>query len=108
MYKPSAPIPLVHPQDDGIRPAGLPDECFYCKQKIGNPHLEDCVAVTKKVRLRFSVEGEVDLPYGWSEEEITNYYASDDQHWFYDLRNATFVDRSAEVIDPGPNIEIRH
>jgi hypothetical protein len=108
MNKLSVPIRLVHPQDDGIRPAGLPDECFYCNQKIGTPHLEGCVAVKKKVRLRFLVETEVDLPYGWSEQEISNYYASDNQHWFDHLDSATFVDRSAEIIDPGPNIEIRH
>ena len=101
-------MPLVHPQDDGIRSAGLPDECFYCKQKIGSPHLENCVAVKKKVRLRFLVETEVNLPYRWSEQEIINYYAIDDQHYFDELHNATFVDCSAEVIDPGPKIEIRH
>ena len=24
--------PTVHEKDDGIRPAGRPDQCFYCKQ----------------------------------------------------------------------------
>ena len=28
-----ASCPLVDPKDDGIRPAGKPDECFYCNRK---------------------------------------------------------------------------
>jgi hypothetical protein len=35
--------PLVAPNDDGIRPAGPRDACFYCRQKVGQPHKPDCV-----------------------------------------------------------------
>jgi hypothetical protein len=49
--------PLVHPQDDGIRPAGSPTACFYCKQEVGQPHLYSCVAVQKKVTCGVSVKG---------------------------------------------------
>lgn len=38
--------PVVLVNDDGIRPAGLPDECFYCHQKVGQPHTFECVTVT--------------------------------------------------------------
>lgn len=37
--------PVVLPDDDGIRPAGKPNECFYCGSKIGELHAEDCVCV---------------------------------------------------------------
>lgn len=42
--------PLVLDDDDGIRPAGPPDECFYCRAKVGFPHGRECVVVTKLVR----------------------------------------------------------
>lgn len=44
--------PLVDAKDDGIRPAGKPDECFYCNQKVSNPHGRDCVVVTKLIEMR--------------------------------------------------------
>ena len=44
--------PLVDPKDDGIRPAGRPDECFYCRQKVGEPHGQKCVIVNKLVEMR--------------------------------------------------------
>jgi hypothetical protein len=46
--KPKQEMPLVLPNDDGIRPAGNSDECFYCNQKIGTSHKEDCVCLQKK------------------------------------------------------------
>lgn len=44
--------PLVDPHDDGIRPASKPDECLYCRQRIGQPHERECVIVTKRVEMR--------------------------------------------------------
>lgn len=44
--------PLVDPNDDGIRPAGKPDECFYCRQRVGQPHHRECVVVRKLVEMR--------------------------------------------------------
>lgn len=48
--------PLVDPKDDGIRPAGRPDECFYCRQKVGEPHGQKCVIVTKLVEMRVTAK----------------------------------------------------
>ena len=48
--------PLVNPKDDGIRPAGKPDECFYCNRKVGEPHGRDCVMVDRKIRARYTIE----------------------------------------------------
>lgn len=44
--------PLVDPLDSGIRPAGRPDECFYCQKRVGIAHARDCVIVTKRVEMR--------------------------------------------------------
>lgn len=41
--------PVVLPDDDGIRPAGQHDQCFYCRAKVGQPHSERCVTVTAHV-----------------------------------------------------------
>jgi hypothetical protein len=36
----------VTANDDGIRPAGKPDECFYCRRKVGEKHKPTCAMVT--------------------------------------------------------------
>ena len=62
--------PIVHERDDGIRPAGRPDECFYCKSKIGSRHAKDCVVVKKKVKIKYIFEIDVDVPHFWTKENI--------------------------------------
>lgn len=63
-------MPLVLSDDDGIRPVGGPDKCTYCQQKVGEPHKHDCVILKKKVRLKYSFEVEVEMPYSWDESQI--------------------------------------
>jgi len=64
-------MPKVLVKDEGIRPAGPPDGCFYCKQKVGEPHGEKCEAVHKRVRFRiraiavFEGEWEEEVPFHW-------------------------------------------
>lgn len=48
--------PLVAPDDDGIRPAGQPQTCFYCHRKVGEEHERDCVIVTRRVEHRVGVK----------------------------------------------------
>jgi len=86
---PSMNWPLVHDLDDGIRPAGDPGSCFYCNQKIGSPHREDCVIVTKRVLVRIksfddAVTGmwELDVPYCWDRSMIEFMY--NDGSWCAD------------------------
>lgn len=43
--------PLVDPNDDGIRPAGKSNQCFYCHQYVGQPHKRDCVIVKKRIEM---------------------------------------------------------
>ena len=67
--------PLVADDDDGIRPAGAPDECFYCKNKVGQPHSLDCVVVTKRIEMRVRAQllggnivtglWQFEEPYAW-------------------------------------------
>ena len=61
--------PIVHERDDGIRPAGEPDRCFYCHKKIGKPHAGDCVIVTKRVLMR--IEG---LATGIWELDVSHHF----------------------------------
>jgi hypothetical protein len=63
-------FPVVAADDPGIRPAGAPDECFYCRSKVGAPHGDECVMVTKRVRLRYTFEVELDVPHSWSVDNI--------------------------------------
>lgn len=67
-------MPFVAPDDDGIRPAGKPDECFYCKQKVGDRHLWKCVAVDKKVLVKFELTLEDNVPVSWDREQIEFHY----------------------------------
>jgi len=63
-------MPLVIQGDDGIRPAGNPNECFYCRQKIGQEHKEDCAVVTKEVIMEYSIQIPIRVPYHWDEENM--------------------------------------
>jgi len=62
--------PKVVKNDDGIRPAGNPDQCFYCKSKIGEEHRTDCCIVTKKVLINYCIVVEIDVPHYKSAEQI--------------------------------------
>ena len=48
--------PLVHERDDGIRPAGRPDECFYCHRKVGQEHKRQCGIIDKRVEMRVTAK----------------------------------------------------
>ena len=62
--------PLVDPKDNGIRPAGKPDECFYCQSKVGEPHGRECVIVTKSVTLEYRILIDVEVPHFWNDDDI--------------------------------------
>lgn len=53
-----------------VRPAGPQDRCFYCRQIIGTPHDFSCVLLKRKVKVRLTVEYEVDVPAEWDKEQI--------------------------------------
>jgi hypothetical protein len=69
--------PVVLPNDDGIRPAGEPDECFYCRSKVGQKHEAECVTVSSYNLYRVLTKGSKKLvgvykhydPYFWTFQE---------------------------------------
>lgn len=63
-------FPVVTKDDHGIRPAGAPDRCFYCKSKVGEEHGQECVVVTKRVKLKATIEFDVEVPHFWTKENI--------------------------------------
>ncbi len=46
------------------------DKCFYCREKVGKYHLEDCVFIKRKVLVRAIIEYEVDVPNFWDEGDV--------------------------------------
>lgn len=55
----------------GPRPAGKPDECFYCHEKVGGEHKPGCVLRQRTVVLRYSYEVVVPVPEDWNADMIT-------------------------------------
>lgn len=84
--------PVVIENDDGIRPAGEPDECFYCHQKIGEEHKRDCVIVTKRVRVRYTIEVEIDVPHEWDPSMVL--FSRNESRW---CANNVTVDIEADI-----------
>lgn len=87
--------PLVDKNDDGIRPAGKPDECFYCRKKVGEKHGDGCGVVTKKVRMSFTFEIDVEVPHKWDEDMI--HYFFNDGTWCADNAINMLVDLKKEL-----------
>lgn len=67
---------MLHPEFDivtienGPRPAGKPDQCFYCKSMIGEPHKEECVCRQKSVVVKYCYEVVTFVPASWTAEVI--------------------------------------
>jgi hypothetical protein len=69
---------VVRP-DWGPRPAGKPDECFYCNQRVSTPHLPDCVCLKKWVKVTFSVTTLMAVPEVWDDAQIK--FSKDGSSW---------------------------
>jgi hypothetical protein len=63
---------IVEADDDGIRPAGPPDRCFYCGVKAGEgkTHLLDCVIRTRTVVVRAQVDYVIRIPESWTAADV--------------------------------------
>lgn len=60
--------------DHGPRPAGPPDECFYCSNKIGSAHKPDCVMRERTVVVKFQGEAVIRIPDHWDENMVNFRY----------------------------------
>ncbi len=56
--------------DYGVRPAGKPNECFYCHAKVGEQHKEDCVIRCRTVNVDFTIHAVMRVPESWGEGDI--------------------------------------
>jgi hypothetical protein len=61
-------------KNHGIRPAGEPDECFYCGEKLGNEHKKDCVIRQRTIVLKLEMEIVIDVPEFWDRETVEFHY----------------------------------
>jgi hypothetical protein len=53
-----------------MRPASLKQQCFYCQERIGATHKDDCVLIRKDVVVKFEIEIPVRVPAFWTEEQV--------------------------------------
>jgi hypothetical protein len=56
--------------EKAMRPATDARECFYCNRPIGEAHKADCVLVSKRVKVRMTVEYFVEVPSDWDKHQI--------------------------------------
>lgn len=49
----------IRQDDHGIRPAGRPDQCLYCRRYIGEQHANECVIVVREVEYSVHLDGKV-------------------------------------------------
>lgn len=73
---------VVLENDNGIRPAGKKNTCIYCGSKVGKYHKDYCVTTTKKARVKYSFEIEIEVPRNWDKEQIE--YARNHGRWCAD------------------------
>ncbi len=58
------------------RPASDKHECFYCNQAVGAEHKPDCVLISKKVKVRATIEYEIEVPAHW-ESGMTEFHRNE-------------------------------
>lgn len=59
--------------EDAMRPKSTKKECFYCHQPVGKAHLERCILVKKGVKIRMTVDYDIEVPARWEKPEIESY-----------------------------------
>lgn len=60
--------------ENGVRPAGKQDECFYCNNPIISDHAPNCVLLKRTVVVRMEVEMVISVPRDWDEDMIDFHY----------------------------------
>jgi hypothetical protein len=72
----------VTEDDDGIRPAGRRDECFYCHRKVGEVHKETCVMLHQEVECELMLHNDARdkfvfraiEPASWTQHDIEFFF----------------------------------
>lgn len=67
-------FPKVIQNDNGIRPAGPDNACFYCSSVLGEEHKLDCVIVEKTVEIEYTTIIPVQVPHSLNESDINFRY----------------------------------
>lgn len=62
--------------ENGPRPAGKPDQCFYCGQPLGAEHANDCVCRVKVVMVEVTMQIPRVVPASWP-PGIVNFHLND-------------------------------
>jgi hypothetical protein len=60
---------LVTPEN-GPAPAGRPDECYHCHEKVGKPHAPTCAHRRRTVVVRAVVEYVVTVTEHWDPSDV--------------------------------------
>ena len=81
--------------EKSARPAGNPDECFYCGRKIGEEHEEDCVIRKRSVVVEFTVTMVRKEPEYWDEDDIEFHY--NESSWCADNFVDDLVERNEKM-----------
>lgn len=66
----------------GVRPAGPPDRCFYCGERVADQHHQSCVIREKTVIVRYSFEVLETIPEHWTAEDFER--AKNQGSWCFD------------------------
>lgn len=57
-------------KENGPRPAGKSDECFYCHNKLGEDHKKDCVCRRKTVVMEYTFKLVIEMPQSFTPYDI--------------------------------------
>ena len=61
------------------RPARMDGTCFYCDQKIGEMHRNDCVLVKVRIEVVASIKYETEMPAHWKKKDFE--FSRNDGTW---------------------------
>ena len=67
----SDPNPIVQEADQRNKRDGT---CFYCGEAVGTQHKDECVLVTKRVKLRLTAVFETECPRSWDHSMIAFHF----------------------------------
>lgn len=61
---------VVAADDEGIRPAGPADACFYCQANVGHEHKAECVIRERTVIIELTMHVLVKVPESWDKDAV--------------------------------------